>query len=77
MTREPNWISLSKLGSAYDEELDVNASPDTPDRLKMRHRPISFTGQEMVDWQPGPAPDSEEAPVNEIPDGPRRQFSTV
>lgn len=56
MTKEPHWISLTKLGSAYEEEVDVNASPDASDLAKMRHRLTAFTGEAIGDWKPGPAP---------------------
>lgn len=56
MTQEPRWLSLTKLGSSYEEEMDVNADPEASDKVRMRHRPLSFTGQIVHEWRPGSAP---------------------
>lgn len=56
MDREPHWISLTRLGCPYEEEMDVNADPEAGDQVRMRHRPISFTGQVVHEWSPGSAP---------------------
>ncbi len=54
--QEPNWISLTTPGSDYEEELDVYADPNASDKVKMRHRHKSFTGQSFKEWKPGSAP---------------------
>jgi hypothetical protein len=47
---------MNKLGSEYEEEMDVNADPAASDNVRMRHRPVSFTGQNVQEWRPGSAP---------------------
>lgn len=54
MVKEPNWIPFEAIGSAYEQELDVNAREPT-----YRHRPISFSGEKVEEWRPGPAPTGE------------------
>lgn len=51
---EPEWIEITRMGSRYEEQLDVRAEKGSPNEY--RHRQISFTGQAEHEWKPGPAP---------------------
>lgn len=53
---EPEWVDITKIGSAYDLQMDVRAAPKAPDHVKYRHRPHSFSGQMQRDWSPGSPP---------------------
>lgn len=53
---EPNWVDITTIGSAYDEQMDVNAHPNASTKAKYRHRIRSFTGETYCDWSAGPAP---------------------
>lgn len=48
---EPEWIDVTTLGSAYEEQLDLRAKRET-----FRHRPRAFTGDAEHEWRPGRAP---------------------
>ena len=52
--REANWIPITRMGCAFEEELDVNAEAGS--RSQYRHRPINFTGRVEEEWMMGPAP---------------------
>ena len=61
MIREPNWVLFKRIGAEFEEEMDINAAPDAPAEMKLRHRPMSYTGQIVEEWRPGPAPAKERA----------------
>jgi hypothetical protein len=52
--REECWLSVTTIGSAYEEELDIAARE--VGSLKYRHRRKAFTGMAEKVWLPGPAP---------------------
>jgi len=52
--REANWIPITRMGCAFEEELDVNAKPGSLNQY--RHRPINFTGRVEEEWIMGAAP---------------------
>jgi hypothetical protein len=54
---ESKWIDVSRLGSGYEEQLDVNAAPCGSPTTHYRHRTRRHTGQPVADWRPGHAPD--------------------
>jgi len=49
--QESRWIAMNKMGSAYEEEMDVNSR-----ETSIRHRLRAFTGEPVNEWKPGPAP---------------------
>lgn len=58
---KPNWINVSRFGSAWDEEIDVNSEP-----MRYRHRPTNVGDGRLEQhgrtstvepWRTGPAPD--------------------
>lgn len=51
MARDEHWIDITRLGSPYEEQLDIR-------RDRFRHRGHRLDGVRR-DWQPGPAPDNE------------------
>lgn len=53
-TVEPEWVDITRIGSAYEEQLDVRAKPGSPNQY--RHRIASFSGEPTADWKPSPAP---------------------
>jgi hypothetical protein len=52
-TVEPNWIDVTYIGSRWDVQTDVHADPKSPDAVRYRHRPHSFSGQVEHPWNPG------------------------
>lgn len=50
--QEPEWVSITRLGSNYEEQVDVRSK--NSDR---RHRRVTFTGEPVGEWKYGPAPD--------------------
>jgi hypothetical protein len=48
--QEPEWLSVTTLGSDYEEEIDIRSK--SGDR---RHRRRAFTGEPLEEWKPGPA----------------------
>ena len=53
MNGDPNWVDMTTIGSAYDEQLNVNAAFP-----QYRHRPHAFDGQPVREWLSGPAPNN-------------------
>lgn len=53
---EADWLDLTTVGSAYEEQLDVRAPPSASPTVRYRHRVRRYTGQPEALWKPGPAP---------------------
>lgn len=53
---EPGWAAFNLGISAYEEEVNLAADPDTPMGERWRHRPRPVTGQPAHPWSPGRHP---------------------
>lgn len=60
-----NWVDITRFGIPYDEEVDLNAPPDSPRRYRHRERDLGDGRpyqhgrvSRIVDWKFGRAPDN-------------------